>query len=380
MPSVDLETANPTVTASLRPHMKFRVLSFDQVDWPTLDRFDDRLVFQTREWLAFIIESQHARPVVASLSDNGQVVGYFTGLVIKRMGIRILASPLPGWTTQYMGFNLLPQVSRAEALRALEDFAFHELKCLHLEVTDRFSTPEEGERLGFACELRHTLVSDLSPPEDELFRSLNHSVRGAIRKAQKSGIRVEEARDAAFADEYYQQLQQVFSRQSLVPTYNLDRVRQLVRCMLPSNNVLFLRARRPDGVCIATSIYVGLNKIAVYWGNASFREFLHWRPNELMNWHAMRYWKQRGIESFDWGGEADYGRYKRKYGGNPLAYPSFRKSRFGFVGMLRNGASNLQKWDQRLLGWFHSSNSPNKKGTKPKNESGHTPDEGDAAP
>lgn len=336
--------------------MKFRLISFDEVDWANLDTFDDRLVFQTREWLTFLTESQHAMPVVASLCDSGQVVGYFTGLVFKRMGIRILASPLPGWTTQYMGFNLLPHVRRSDALQALQTFAFKDLKCLHLEVTDRFSSREEGERLGFACEIRHTLVTDLSPPEDDIFRTLDHSVRGAIRKAQKAGVQIEHARDEDFADEYYQQLKRVFARQSLVPTYSLDRVRQLVRYMLPSENVLFLRARDPEGTCIATSIYVGTNKIAVYWGNASFREALHWRPNELMNWYAIRYWKQRGIQVFDWGGEADYGRYKRKYGGNPLSYPSFRKSRYGFVSMLRNGAMNFHKWDQRLLGWFHSSN------------------------
>lgn len=378
MPSLDIAPSTCTAPARMRPCMNFRLLSFDQVDWATLDRFDDRLVFQTREWLAFLMESQHASPVIASLSDGGQVVGYFTGLVLKRMGIRILASPMPGWTTQYMGFNLLPHVRRCDALRALEVFAFRDLRCMHLEVTDRFSSREEGERLGFDCELRHTLVSDLNPSEDDLFRSLNHSVRGAIRKAEKSGVRVEEARDEKFAEEYYTQLQQVFARQSLVPTYSLDRVKQLVRCMLPSENVLFLRARDPHGACIATSIYVGANKTAIYWGNASFRDSLHWRPNELMNWHAMRYWKQRGIQSFDWGGEADYGRYKRKYGGDPLAYPSFRKSRYGLVSMLRNGALNFHKWDQRLLGWLHSSNSPYKKRTKP-NGQGQTLEQGDLA-
>jgi hypothetical protein len=379
MPSVDFAPPAFTAPLFLQSRMKFRLLSFDQVDWRTLDRFDDRLVFQTREWLAFLMESQHASPVIASLTEDGKIVGYFTGLVLKRMGIRILASPMPGWTTQYMGFNLLPHVRRADALRALETFAFKDLRCLHLEITDRFSSQEEGEQLGFACELRHTLVSDLSPNEDDLFRSLNHSVRGAIRKAEKSGLRVEEARDEKFAEEYYTQLQQVFARQSLVPTYSLDRVKQLVRCMLPSENVLFLRARDPNGACIATSIYAGANKTAIYWGNASFRDSLHWRPNEFMNWYALRYWKQRGIQSFDWGGEADYGRYKRKYGGNPLAYPSFRKSRYGFVSMLRNGALNFHKWDQRLLGWLHSPNSANKKGNKPNTGPGDKLEQGDLA-
>ena len=352
------ETVEPAIRTGTRSTMKFRLLPFDQVDWAALDRFPDRLVFQSREWLTFLAESQHASPVVASLSANGELVGYFTGLTIKRMGIRILASPLPGWTTQYMGFNLLPKVARADALRAIEDFAFHELGCLHLEITDRFSSAEEGERLGYSCELQHTLISDLRGSEEEIFHSGDRSVRNAVHKAQRSGVTIEEARDANFAEEYYAQLQEVFGRQSLVPTYSLERVKQLVRCMLPSDNALFLRARDPNGACIATSIYVGGHTTAVYWGNASYREHLHWRPNELMNWYAIRYWKQRGIQFFDWGGGADYGRYKRKYGGNPFAYPSFRKSRYGFVSTLRKGALNFHRWDQRVSGWFQSSKSP----------------------
>ena len=219
------------------------------------------------------------------------------------------------------------------------------------------SCPADGEHLGFSCELRRTLISDLRPSEDEVFRRLHHSARGAIRKAERSGVQVEESSDDGFAEEYYNQLQQVFARQSLVPTYRLDRVKQLLRYMLPTHNVLCLRARDPHGTCIATSIYVGTHKLAVYWGNASCRECLHLRPNELMNWYAIRYWKERGIQIFDWGGEADYGRYKRKYGGNPFVYPSFRKSRYALVSMLRSGALNFHKWDQRLLGWLHSSSS-----------------------
>lgn len=330
--------------------MNFSLIATHDVDWEKLDRFDDRIVFQTREWINFIAESQGATPVIASLRESGNVVGFFTGLVFSQMGIRVLGSPFPGWTTQYMGFNLLPRIRRRDALRALETFAFQDLKCLHLEVSDLFSYKEEGQSLGFSCELGHTLVTDLTQSDDKIFRGMTHSCRGCIRKAEKSGVRIEEAQDEAFAFEYDEQLRQSFGRQGLVPTYGLDRVQQLIRHMLPTGRVLLLRARDPLGMCIATSIYVAFNKVAVYWGNASFRQSQHLRPNELLNWHALRYWKQRGLQSFDWGGAADYGRYKIKYGGQPLSYPTFRKSRFAVIGTLRRGAMHLVKLEQRLLG------------------------------
>jgi hypothetical protein len=334
--------------------MNFRLIATDEVDWERLDRFDDRIVFQTREWVNFLAESQRATPVIASLCDSGNVVGYFTGLVFSRMGVRVLGSPFPGWTTHYMGFNLLRQVRRGEALRALETFAFRDLKCLHLEVSDRFSSEEEGESLGFTYEPCRTLVTDLTQSEENIFGSMTGACRTCIRKAEKSGVRIEEARDEVFADDYYEQLRQVFARQGLVPTYGLDRVKKLIRHMQPTGHLLLLRARDPQGMCIATSIYVALNKIAVFWGNASLRHSHYLRPNELLNWHAMRYWKQRGLQVFDWGGGTNYGRYKAKYGGRPLSYPTFRKSRFVFVGSLRKVARTLFELDQHLVGWLRN--------------------------
>src|SRR3989442_1557306 len=81
-----------------------------------------------------------------------------------------------------------------------------------------------------------------------------------VRKAEKSGVTIEEAHDIAFADEYYEQLKDVFAKQGLVPTYDVERVRALVRHMEPSGNVLLLRARDPEGKCIATGIFPGFNK------------------------------------------------------------------------------------------------------------------------
>ena len=85
----------------------------ERVDWRRLDAFDDRVVFQTREWLAFVAETQGAEPVVCAVRRDGEV-GCFTGLIARRFGIRILGSPFPGWTTGYMGFNLDQDVSRRE--------------------------------------------------------------------------------------------------------------------------------------------------------------------------------------------------------------------------------------------------------------------------
>src|SRR5215470_576020 len=133
-----------------------------QVPWSELNRFQDRNIFQTAEWLKFVHETQRAEPVFAALRENASVVGYFSGMLVKKFGLRILASPMKGWNTPFMGFNLLPGTSRAEALVALREFAFRELRCIHMELTDRGGSPSDAASAGFRFGTAATYQSDLT--------------------------------------------------------------------------------------------------------------------------------------------------------------------------------------------------------------------------
>jgi hypothetical protein len=339
--------------------MKLHPIDIKSADWKRLDGFADRTVFQTREWLQFIAESQRAQPVLAEVREKNDVLGYFSGLIFSKFGMKVLGSSFPGWTTPYIGFNLNPGVPRQPALAALEKFAWDDLKCLHLEVSDPNFTFEDGAASGFKTEYYASYRTDLSRSEEELFNAMESACRRCIRKADKSGLKIEEAHDLAFADEYYEQLQDVFAKQGLVPTYSVERVRALVRNLEPGGNILLLRARNPEGKCVATGIYPGFNQIAEFWGNASFRAYQGLRPNEACHWYAMRYWKNRGVSIFDWGGE---GTYKEKYGCTPHRVPWFTKSRYQIVGALRNEARNMFARKQKFLGWLQGSRSAAERG------------------
>ena len=329
--------------------MKYEIVDFEKADFKQLDSFADRTVFQTREWVRFVAETQGATPVLMRLTDSGNEVGYFTGLTFTRLGVKVLGSSFPGWTTPYMGFNLVPGASRAEALAAVEKAAWNELKCLHMEVSDPHFSEQDGEALGFKTSYYISYRTDLTKSEDELFNGMDSACRRCVRKAEKSGVIIEEAHDLAFADEYLEQLKDVFAKQGLVPTYDVERVRSLVRNLEPSGNVLLVRARDPEGKCIATGIFPGFNKIVEFWGNASYRASQGFRPNEFIQWYVMRYWKKRGAQIYDWGGE---GTYKEKYGCVPHRVRWLIKSRYEFVGKLRDGAKKMYRGKQKLQGWL----------------------------
>ena len=323
-------------------------ITTDAGAWERMDAFPDRVVFQTREWLDFLARTQGAEPVVAAVMDDGEHVGYFTGATFRRFGLRILGSPFPGWTTESMGFNLRDGVDRRQAAAALIPFAFRTLGCAHVELKDRrLDTPEDLVPLVFASEPTLTFEIDLSDDEDAIFGRMSSACRRAVRRGEKVGVSVEEASGADFANEYYAQLLEVFGRQSLVPTYPVERVRALIAALEPAGRILLLRARAPDGLPIATGIFPGFNETAYFWGGASLRAHQIHRPNEALFWHAIRYWRDRGVTTLDLGGG---GEYKRKYGPAEVRIPFFRASRFRGLPMLREIARRAGEGRRALQG------------------------------
>jgi hypothetical protein len=337
-----------TVAAVQRGAIRLERLDPSACDWQAMDAFGDRQVFQTRAWTAFLADAHDAEPVVAAVREGERTVGYFTGLMVRRFGVRILGSPFPGWHTGYLGFNLEPGVSRRDAVEALLPFAWKALGCRHLELRDRQLTLDEVAGLGFAHTPRVTLEVDLSRDEDDLFAALKSSARRNIRKAEREGVVIEEAADLAFADDFHAQLTDVFAKQALPPPYGVERVRKLIRHVHPSGRLLLLRARDADGRCIATLICPALNRSAYFWGSASWRADQHLRPNEALWWYAARHWRRRGITGFDMGGGGDY---KQKYGiSAELTIPLLRASRSPAVARLRSGAERSVELRRRAIG------------------------------
>jgi CelD/BcsL family acetyltransferase involved in cellulose biosynthesis len=322
-----------------------------RVDWDRLDAFGDRLVYQTRAWVGFVASAQGAEPVIAALRDGDVTRGYFTGLLTRRFGLQLLGSPMPGWTTGFMGFNLEPGIPRRTAVEALTEFAFGPLGCAHLELKDRHLDLADVNGLGFEHTPWRGLEVDLSPPEEEIFASFKGPCRTAIRKAERGGVVVEEAHDESFVDDLYPQMQDVFAKQGLVPPFDEQRIRELIRHVGSSGHLLLLRARDPEGTCIATGIFPFANRTIHFLSGASWRSGQHLRPNEALMWRAMRLGKERGMVALDLGG---YMSYKRKWGGREIHPPFLRKSRSRPVAAMRNLAERAFRAQQEVRGRVRS--------------------------
>ena len=312
----------------------------------SLDSSSDRVFSQRPHWLNFAAKICSGDVVIHELKSGSSTIGYLSGIKFYKWGIPIFGSPFPGWTTPYIGFNLVPSASRREALEIAEKFVFKDLGCLHFEITDRYLRPEDGRALGFETGLVHSYMSDLTLPEEQIFTSMSSACRRAIRKSEKCKVVIEEAAPDGFAAEYYEQLLDVFKKQNLRPTYSQQRVEQLIETVHSSGDLLLVRASDPLGRSIATGIYAGFGCFSYFWGNASLRCHQQLRPNEALHWFAMRYWKGRGMQWHDWGGG---GAYKAKYGGTPYAVPTFFKSRLPGLSLARSAARSIYYLPRQYL-------------------------------
>lgn len=325
-----------------------RRVPYDPVTWDAIVAgYKDAEVYQSAAWLEFLATSQGAEAVVAVVMADGRLVGHFVGAIVRRFGIRILGSPLRGWTTQCMGFLLEEGFDRRAAAEALLPFAFRDLGCLHVELADRSLTVDQMAGSDYRVEIGQTFVTNLDQPEEVILGRMRSTTRNYVRQAMRRGLVIERATEASFADEYHAQLIDVFARQGLVPTYPVERVRHLIRTLQPTGQLLLLRARDQSETCLATLVTVGRGQTAVLWGAAFLRSMAGTHPNELLHWEAMRQWRAAGVSRYDMGGGGDY---KAKYGGTQMPTAHFYRSRWAALGVGRSAVRRLFRARQVVAG------------------------------
>lgn len=296
-------------------------------------------VFTTPEWLEFIEEDSGVEPLFLRLTRGDTLIGYFTAMLQRSYGFRIIASPFAGWSTCYMGFDLAdPTVNKLDLIPPVSQYLFKVKKAHLIEIVDRDITVEAARERGYRTDISDTLELSIDRTDEALFKVFKVDCRNFIRQFERRGASLELAQpDDTFAQEYYAQLQDVFAKQGLVPTYSLRKVKCLLRHLGPSGNVLCLRVRDPEGNCIATSIYPGYNGKFFFWGGASYRSGQHYRPNEYMLWTAIRYWRDKGFTRFDMVGVRDY---KRKFGSHEVQYAHISLARSKVIFFLRDLAKS----------------------------------------
>ena len=277
-------------------------------------------VFLTPEWISFLEADKRGRAVYLKLEQE-DATGWFVGLLFRKLGVKLFASPFEQWFTCNMGFAAPESFRRAEALPAVAEYMKKAHRCGYMEAIDARLGFEDIKSINCSHLTRKTYLLDIDRTDEELFKVFKTDCRNFIRQFERRGAALEIVPPSeSFANEYYDQLIDVFAKQNLKPHNSRRQVIRLMEAFRDKpENLLCIRVTEPEnGKCIATSIFPGLCDTAYFWGAASWREFQHYRPNEYMIWTAIKYWRERGCKTFDMVGLRDY---KKKFGPVEYAYP-----------------------------------------------------------
>ena len=287
--------------------------NFEQVNYKEYNdyinrEYEDRLIFQTKEWVDFVADCKGAEPIVIRIMNEKEEIGFFTSLIFKVMGFNIIGSPFRGWTTLYMGFNLKPRESRVDIIPALWDYVHKELKCFYMEIVDWNVSVKEAQDAGLTFGVQETYVKEISDDISQILKSFSSTCKNQIHRFERNDARIEMVEpNSDFAKEYFKELERVFGYQKLKPSYDLKRVESLLSHIKEiSRDTLYTTvAYSPDGAPIGSLIGFGYGKTAYLWGLTIIREEQFYQSDALL-WDSFKHWKEFGYEHYDLVGVRPY--------------------------------------------------------------------------
>jgi len=317
--------------------IKFEEINVDNIDENEYNSFSDKLIFQTKEWITFINSTQNVKPIVLRIMDDSSFVGYFTGFLFSKFGIRIVGSPFRGWTTLYMGFNIKDgcQIERASLIDPLWKFLKKRYGCVYCEIIDRYITDESADKYGLEYDHQGSLLLTTQGSDAELLSGYTKHCRKHIRQFENANVTIEFVEPSEeFAEVFYEQLTKVFAYQDLVPSYDLKRVKMLFKALKDKHDLICTKvSENSTEKWISSMIGFGYNKHCYTWASTSLRENRDYKQNVGQRWHAIKYWRDHGYTDLDMVGIREY-----KYTFNPqeIQIPRIILTRFKLLIVGRN--------------------------------------------
>ena len=285
--------------------------------WDALvQRFPDCTVFHTSPWLDSLAAVTGAKPLLLRATVDGDCVGVWPVLVLRKAVLRILGSPLPGWSTPYLGPLFAPEADVPAVLRAfLAHPALRRHAFFACRVLDR-RRPVDLGALGFSQVTRfETYRLSLTRDEEVLWSNLDPECRRLVRKAQKLGVVVSTEEDEGFMEPFWAMTVETFAKRGVAPAYSKELLLELWKRLHPVGGIevcsAFLDGKRLGSQMMALDGRAAYG-IALVSDQARIREI---PSNQILLWETIRRVKAKGLEEFDFvstlGGP---GRFKRTFG------------------------------------------------------------------
>ncbi len=312
-----------------RDSEKRRVIQVDTGD-PRWDSFvlaaQGATVFHHSGWLAALENEYGQRPLkLACEEPDGTLSGILPLMVTRGLPLGI------GGASAGRRLSSLPRTPIAgplgtsdAVLRALVEAAMARARSagLRLQLKQASRTLDDlipGLR-GTPWRLSYVKPLPDDPDRLRFGKSRNHArIAWAVRKAQREGLRVSDAVTEADVRDWYRLYLDV-NRWRGIPARPYRLFQAAWEHLGPGGFLRLLLVHREQSgrdVLLAGSMLLMLGETAFYAFNGRLREALHLRPNDLLQWHAMRDAAAAGYRWYDLGeveeGNEGLGGFKVKW-------------------------------------------------------------------
>jgi len=193
-----------------KQHMyNFTVLDNKVIPWHEIQSSVDHTIYKSKEWFDFLKNAKNAVPFIIRIEKENKTIGYLPAVRIKKLGVKIVASPFEGYTTSFQGLSMVVSCTPEEKFqvyKALYEHLFKHRMCWFFQASDFFIQPDQLCVENTINE-RRAWVIDLTQDIDKIYSSFGKSCRYHIRKSSKLGVTISQPSNInEFADNYFSQL------------------------------------------------------------------------------------------------------------------------------------------------------------------------------
>jgi hypothetical protein len=197
-------------------------------------------LFHSLTWLEFIQKEQGAHLDLLEVRRDGRFYGYWPLLTVRKLGFRLMGSPLRGWLTSHLG-PLLEGPAERELVQEMIRFC-KKRGIAYLELAGK--QLEEGALSGegFTIKRRETWVLDIEADEVKQWEKLHHNCRKNIRKAERSDLEIRRLDDSRHFPRLYELVVRTFKKKRLPIPFPPRRLDLLQKTIGEHRQMLFLGA------------------------------------------------------------------------------------------------------------------------------------------
>ena len=273
-------------------------------EWDSvIQRCPNTTAFHSAGWRDALANSfKQLDPVYLLIKHQDVVIGGIPTFVFQ---------PIPGirlWHS--MPWNLFggPQIVEAAQINPIDLISTIEnyLKtassengwcevCWTLSPDDTVLYGDSLVKLGYETIQRFTHILKTNVDIESHWQAYNKRVRGAVRKAQKSGVIVTDTDSDEDLSTFYNMYLMTVKRLGGTP-----KPRALIQMLLQQGVAKLAIATYEDNI-IAGLLYLYFNRTVTLWCEASMPEYVQYRPNNAIFHHIITWACKKGYEWVDFG-------------------------------------------------------------------------------